>query len=113
MAFGGSEIGEMFFLSKQELIRNHFNIICVNFVKENHNNMNIIEKRDYIHTNLYLLLDKDIDELFEKIKTHVEKEFVLSQQQTEEIEKRIERHKTGKSTSYSWQEVKDSLISKS
>jgi hypothetical protein len=81
-------------------------------VKEKHNNMNTIEKRDYIHTNLNLLLDKDIDELFEKIKTQVEKEFLLSQHQTKELENRIERHKTGKSKSYSWSEVKASLDTK-
>jgi putative addiction module component (TIGR02574 family) len=75
--------------------------------------MNIAEKQDYIHNHLNLLLDKDIDELFGKIKFHVEEELLLTQPQIEEIERRIERHKTGKSKSYPWAEVKDRLVSES
>lgn len=68
--------------------------------------MNTIEKRDYIHNYLYRLVDKDIDEVFNKIKTLVEQDIILTQAQNEEIEDRVKRHKKGESKSYSWSEVK-------
>ena len=68
--------------------------------------MNTIEKRDYIHNYLYRLDEKEIDKMFKKVKSQVEKEITLSDTQEEEIEKRVKRHKTGESKSYSWTDVK-------
>jgi putative addiction module component (TIGR02574 family) len=68
--------------------------------------MNTVEKRDYIHNYLYRLVDKDIDEVFDKIKSLIEQDVVLTQAQNDEIETRVKRHKTGESKSYTWSEVK-------
>jgi putative addiction module component (TIGR02574 family) len=75
--------------------------------------MNTIEKRDYIHNYLYRLLDKDIDEVFIRVKSIVEKDVVLTEEQEEELDKRITRHKNGESKSFSWPEVKERVHSKS
>ncbi len=68
--------------------------------------MNTIEKRDYIHNYLYRVDDKNIDEMFKKVQTLVEKDIKLTLAQEEEVEKRVKRHKNGESKSYSWAEVK-------
>ncbi len=73
--------------------------------------MNTVEKRDYIHNYLYRLLDKDIDDVFNKVKAVVEKDIVLSEAQNEELERRVLRHQNGESKSYSWSEVKDNIKS--
>ncbi len=63
--------------------------------------MDIIEKRDYIHNYLYRLMDKDVDEVFNKIKSIVEKDTILTPKQNEELDRRVLRHKNGESKSYS------------
>lgn len=75
--------------------------------------MNIIEKRDYIHSYLNRLLDKDINIVFDKVRSVVEKDIVLTQSQEEELEKRVMRHKSGESKSYSWSQVKEQVRSQS
>ena len=75
--------------------------------------MNAIEKRDYIHSYLNRLLDKDIDIVFNKVRSAVERDIVLTQTQEEELEKRVMRHKSGESTSYSWTQVKEKVRSQS
>jgi len=74
--------------------------------------MNTIEKRDFIHNNLYQLNENDIEEMFKKVKSVVESDIVLTIVQEEEIEKRAMRHKNGESESYSWTEVKKRVKSK-
>jgi hypothetical protein len=73
--------------------------------------MNTVEKRDYIHNYLYRVDDENIDEMFKKVQTLVEKDITLTQAQEEEIEKRVMRHKNGESKSYSWSEVKKRAMS--
>jgi isopropylmalate/homocitrate/citramalate synthase len=73
--------------------------------------MNTVEKRDYIHNYLYRVDDENIDEIFKKVQTLVEKDITLTQAQEEEIEKRVMRHKNGESKSYSWSEVKKRAMS--
>jgi hypothetical protein len=68
--------------------------------------MNTLEKRDYIHNYLYRVDDENIDEMFKKVQTLVEKDITLTLAQEEEVEKRVLRHKNGESKSYSWSEVK-------
>lgn len=68
--------------------------------------MNTVEKRDYIHNFLYRIDDENIDEMFEKVKTIVEKDIALTQAQELEVEQRVLRHKNGESKSYSWSEVR-------
>ncbi len=68
--------------------------------------MNTIEKRDYIHSYLNRLDDKDIDDVFNKVKALIEEEVTLTQSQEEEIERRVDRHKKGESESHPWSEVK-------
>ena len=75
--------------------------------------MNTVEKRDYIHNHLNCLLDKDIDDVFEKVKSLVEGDVVLTKGQEEELERRVMRHKKGESNSYSWSEVKEKVRSRS
>ena len=73
--------------------------------------MNIIEKRDNIHNCLYYLDEQTIDELFSKVKSSIEDVFSLSQEQEKEIENRVSRHKNGESKSFSWQEVRNKIVS--
>jgi len=68
--------------------------------------MNTLEKRDYIHNYLYRVDDENIDEMFKKVQTLVEKDITLTLAQEEEVEKRVLRHKNGESKSYSWSDVK-------
>lgn len=68
--------------------------------------MNTLEKRDYIHNYLYRVDDENIDEMFKKVQSLVEKDITLTLAQEEEVEKRVLRHKNGESKSYSWSEVK-------
>ncbi|MBK8806632.1 MAG: addiction module protein [Bacteroidales bacterium] len=75
--------------------------------------MNAIEKRDYIYNYLYLLIDNDIEEVYNKVKSIVEKELVLSQSQDEELDRRVTRHKNGESKSYTWSELKQRVKSNS
>jgi hypothetical protein len=72
-----------------------------------HRIMNTVEKRDYIHNYLYRVDDKNIDEMFKKVQTLVEKDIALTLAQEEEVEKRVMRHKNGESKSYSWSDVKN------
>ncbi|MCU4173582.1 hypothetical protein [Carboxylicivirga sp. N1Y90] len=71
--------------------------------------MNTIEKRDYIHNHLGRLLDKDIDEMFEKVKLLIEENIILTEEQETELTNRIERHKNGTSKSYTWPNIKDEI----
>ncbi len=75
--------------------------------------MNTLEKKDYIHSYLNRLLDKDIDIVFNKVRSVVEKDIVLTQTQGEELDKRVIRHKSGESKSYSWTQVKEKARSQS
>jgi hypothetical protein len=68
--------------------------------------MNTVEKRDYIHNYLYRVDDKNIDEMFKKVQSLVEKDITLTLAQEQEVEKRVMRHKKGESKSFSWSEVK-------
>ncbi len=69
--------------------------------------MDALEKREYIHNNLYRIGDKNIDELFRKVKSLVERDITLTVAQEEEVKKRYARHKNGESESYSWNNVKN------
>ena len=73
--------------------------------------MNTIEKRDYIHNFLYIVDDSIIDEMYKQVQSIVEKEISLNADQELELEKRVERHKSGQSKSFSWDEVKKRAIS--
>ena len=68
--------------------------------------MNTVEKRDYIHNYLFRIDDKNIDEMFRKIRTLVEKDIALTHAQEEEINKRVLRHNNGESKSFSWPDVR-------
>lgn len=73
--------------------------------------MNTIEKRDYIHNFLYIVDDSIIDEMYKQVQSIVEREISLNADQELELEKRVERHKSGQSKSFSWEEVKKRAIS--
>jgi hypothetical protein len=79
----------------------------IKFVEKIQRTMNTIEKRDYIHNYLYRVDDKNIDDLFKKVQTIVERDIALTLAQEEEVEKRVIRHKNGESKSYTWSEVKN------
>ena len=74
--------------------------------------MNLIEKRDYIHSHLYLVGDKELDEMFLKVQSAVEGNTMLTNAQEQEIEYRVKRHKTGESKSFTWSEVKETARKK-
>ncbi|MCK5170695.1 MAG: hypothetical protein KAQ75_12515 [Bacteroidales bacterium] len=58
--------------------------------------MNIIEKRDYIHSHLSQLDEKIIDELFEKLRSVLKKESVLKTKLTSRAKKSEENISSGK-----------------
>jgi len=68
--------------------------------------MNTVEKRDYIHNYLFRLVDKDIEDVYNKVRSIVEKDILLTQAQNDEIDRRVAKHKTGESKSYTWSDVK-------
>jgi len=69
--------------------------------------MNTVEKRNYIHNHLYRFMDKELDTVFNKLKSLVEKDITLTEIQNQEIERRVMKHKSGESKSNSWNEVKE------
>ena len=71
--------------------------------------MKAIEKRDFIHSNLHLLNDADIDEMYKIVQSIIKVEPKLSEVQEKELEYRTQRHKNGESKSYTWEEVKRNL----
>jgi putative addiction module component (TIGR02574 family) len=73
--------------------------------------MNTLEKRDYIHNFLYVVDDSIIDEMYKQVQSIVEREISLTEDQEEELERRVARHKSGQSKSFSWEEVKTRAIS--
>jgi len=58
--------------------------------------MNIIEKRDYIHSHLIQLDDKTVDEFYEKLRSVLEKESVLKAKLTSRAKKSEEDINSGK-----------------
>ncbi len=58
--------------------------------------MNIIEKRDYIHNHLSKADEQIIDELFEKLRSVLEKETVLKSKLTNRAKKSEENIRSGK-----------------
>lgn len=58
--------------------------------------MNIIEKRDYIHSHLFKADEKIIDELFEKLRSVFEEEAVLQSKLEGRAKKSEENIKSGK-----------------
>ena len=58
--------------------------------------MNIIEKRDYIHSDLTQSDDKTIDKFYEKLRSALEKESVLKAKLTSRAKKSEEDINPGK-----------------
>lgn len=74
--------------------------------------MGTIEKRDFIHSHLHEVNERLIDEVYEKMVSFLDKEGYLTKEQEEELNKRVTRHKKGKSKSYSWPEAKERIRSR-
>jgi len=74
--------------------------------------MNTLEKRDFIHSYLHRLDDEHIDEMFKTIQAIIEEDSLLTTAQEQELEYRVQRHKTKESKSIPWDEVKKNAQSK-
>ncbi len=80
--------------------------IIIKFVLDKSEIMNTIEKRDYIHNYLFRLVDRDIDDVYRKVRSIVEQDICLTSAQNDEVDRRVAKHKTGESKSMKWSEVK-------
>jgi hypothetical protein len=75
------------------------------FVKLNRNAMGVAQIREELHRVINNADDRVLNLIYEMVKADSEPG-ILTADQREDLEKRIERHKSGESKSYSWPEAR-------
>ena len=75
--------------------------------------MGTLEKQKYLKKNISSVNDDDfIDKFYTEVFAHLkfpETAYKLTEKQKKELDRRVELHKSGKSKSYTWEEVKQNL----
>lgn len=71
--------------------------------------MDTIKIKDELHQYINQADDRFIWLVYAMVQVDKNEQELLSQQEIEELERRLERHKSGQSTSYTWDEVKNRL----
>lgn len=78
--------------------------------------MSITEKREHLHNYINHIDDRFLNALYAMIQSYLgvtPTEYKLTDKQKAELDRRIEHHRKGESKSYSWDDVKQRVHSKS
>jgi putative addiction module component (TIGR02574 family) len=70
---------------------------------------NTTQLREELHQYISQADDRFVQLIYAMVQADKKEQELLSQEEKEELERRVERHKNGQSKSYSWEEVKARL----
>lgn len=70
---------------------------------------NTTQLREELHQYINQADDRFVQLVYAMVQADKKEQELLSQEEKEELERRVERHKNGQSKSYTWEEVKARL----
>ena len=71
--------------------------------------MDTIKIKEELHQYINQADDRFIQLVYAMVQADKREQELLSKQEIEELERRLERHKSGQSTSYTWDDMKNRL----